>query len=156
MRPRSPKREAQAGQRDRVRRAARRRAGDRCELAGWHRCWHPAGELLDVHESPRRSKVPGADLVDDLVVVLCRRAHDLDDSDPELAQLLGIRIPLEPYLAYPAKALLQARILRVYANETGRFGALPYWLRPEWAGVDEDRLEAIAAGASLDPLNPLP
>lgn len=155
MRSQSAKRKAEGGRRDKVRRDARRRAGNRCELAGYSRCWHPRGELLDVHEIVRRSKLSGAHLVLDLAAVLCRGHHDLDDSDPDLAQRLGIRIPLEPYKAFPRKALLQARTLRVHANETGTLGEPPYWLRDDWEGVDHDLADCLLSGSSTDPLNPL-
>lgn len=119
------------------------RAGGRCELTGWSPCWHPAGERLDVNEAPRAGQYAEARYIVECCMLLCRGHHDIDSTDRELSERLGIHIPLHVYHAHPAKATTQARWLRCQARR-GHLGT-PYWHRDSWGGVDDDRAERDAA-----------
>lgn len=60
---------------------------DRCALEGYGGCWGP----IDLHELVRRAGAPKGRTDRRLVIGLCRRHHEMDES-AELAERLGIRI----------------------------------------------------------------
>jgi hypothetical protein len=73
-------------------------------------------------------------------MLLCRGHHDIEDADPYLAQVLGIRVPREVWDANPVKARRAMEAQRATAR-THAILPPPYWLRDDWKGVDGDRAE---------------
>lgn len=93
-----------------------------CCLAPLGDCWGPS----DPHEIVRRSASPGSHLKKELVVRICRKHHQIDDDDPELAQTLGIRIPGWAYRMYGNEAVAEAQRLRqqLWLGQRGE----PFWM----------------------------
>ena len=60
------------------------------ELAPWVRCWHPEGELLDVHEIIPRSAWPDGFLEVTNCILICRGHHDWVGDYPEAAAAVGL------------------------------------------------------------------
>ena len=93
----------------------------RCVLGGRGGCSGPS----DAHEILRRSALAGAATDPRFVVMVCRAHHDLDGSDPMLAEQLGIRIVRWVWDQYGDLALLEAQRLRGVANSGGL--DRPFW-----------------------------
>lgn len=89
----SAKRKREAGARSKVKAAAMRRAGGRCELAAVVpeiQCWHPAGEPLDCDEIAGRGRRPGGHLDVANCQIACRAHHDWKTREPLEAARRGV------------------------------------------------------------------
>jgi hypothetical protein len=91
----SKKREAERPERAEVRRKVHERDGHECQgpkYAPWIRCWHPAGEPLDVHEIIPRDAWAAGYLVVANCITLCRGHHDWVTDYPDAAAAVGLHM----------------------------------------------------------------
>lgn len=123
----SAKRRGERPERERIVTEARERDGG-CVLAG---VVFPCRGPLDGHEVVRRGALPGAHLIPELVVTLCRSHHNHVTEYGRDGERWGVCYPSWVWDRYPERLTAWIRVATTYARQNRGARTLAPWWRSD-------------------------